>query len=419
MHTRNQQGSLSHRTPTAPSGARLYQMGPLRLQDHSLKTVKAYISRTNLCHNATRLKARCGTSVRLCAVVKANAYGHDARSVVSTLAGCYADCFAVSTIEEAELIFPFVQAKPIIVVCPVFAGIDPQLIRLAQARRFHCTVCSFDTLDYLESILDDSPDPLRLQLKIDTGMGRLGCSVAQTGLIARTIRQSSLFEFTGVYTHFATADDPNLDFACRQLATFETVLSQTGLDSDPTLLRHAANTSAALRLDRAHFDMIRCGIGLYGYTNGPTHSDETNGQAPAGEPIDLRPVLRVEAPLVQVKTLTAGRSCGYGGTFTAPHDMTIGIVPVGYADGLLRQLSNRATMRIGSHQCPIIGRISMDLTIIDLTGLPAPAEGNLVTVVDDCTDSPCNACALAELAGTVPYEILTAIGNRIKRVLTD
>lgn len=391
-------------------GMQLYEIGPLRLQEHSLKTVKAYVSRGHLQHNARVIRGRCGEQVKLCAMVKANGYGHDAKMVVSALNGGQVDGFAVSSIEEAEQIYPFVQGRGLLVTCPFFAGMDPELVRLAQMRSFHGTLCTVSALEYLNKTVRAGGPRLKLHVKVETGMGRLGCGPDELGLLVNRINATGSLVLAGVYSHFASADDADLSYTYLQLDRFNEVLLRNGLDRQVSVVKHAANTSATWRVTESHYDMVRCGLGLYGYLG-----YDNTGAAPVG----LRPVLRVEAPVVQIKRLAQGQSCGYGRSYIAPRDMVIGVVPVGYADGLFRQLSNRACMRYGDRKLPIIGRISMDLTIVDLTEVRNPSEGMSVVVMDDQADSYAGATGLARLAGTIPYEILTGIGNRVKRVLCD
>lgn len=386
----------------------LYEVGPLRLRERSLKTVHAYVSRGRLVRNAQRIRAACGPGVGLCAMVKANGYGQGARNVVTALAG-QADWFAVANIEEAESIQPFLADKPVLTTCPVFAGEDGELLRLAQARGFHCTVCSGSALRYLLGVLAGRGAPLNLHVKVDTGMGRLGCTGEEGLALVQAIDAGAAVRLAGAYTHFATADEADASFAGEQLERFGRFLRASGLEGRVGVVRHAANTSGALRLPEARLDMVRCGIGLYGYVN------FEGGQEQPG----FEPVVRVEAPVVQVKRLRAGESCGYGRAYVAERERLIGVVPVGYADGLSRVLSNRAMMRCGEYGAPVVGRISMDLTIIDLTDVPGACEGMTVTVLDDRPDGACNAAGLARRAGTIPYEVLTSIGNRIKRVLVD
>ena len=376
--------------------------------------LRAYISRDNLRHNAAALKNRCGSGTNLCVEVKADAYGHRAKLVVPCLVDL-ADMFAVASIEEAEEIYPLLrnlrdrQDKPILVHRPLFAGMDVRQIELAQARGFHCTVCSREGLRYATEQLDGSLPALNVHLQIDTGMGRLGCPDQDAIALLQLIEQDKKFCLKGAYTHFAAADEDDLSFTYEQLDLFQNFLTDSGLDRRSDILKHAANTSATLRVPQAHFDMVRCGIGIYGYRD--FMKDDT-------EPVNLLPALRIEATLIQVKNLKAGHSCGYGRAFIAPRDMTIGIVSVGYNDGLLRSLSNRAVFRYGELYLPVIGRVSMDLTIIDLSLVSNPAEGMKIIVIDDQPDSLCNAAALARQADTIPNEILTSVGNRVKRELT-
>jgi alanine racemase len=423
MDTKKQQGSSPARSPirSRPNVTGHYRIGPLRLSDRIFKTVRAYISQSNLRHNAALIKKIIGPSVALCAVVKANGYGHNARDIVTTLnspqetdeANLHRYCasrFAVFTIEEAEQIYPLVAKKNILVTSPLFTGLDAELIELAQARGFHCTIASAPAVEYLETVLGPQADKLPVHLKLDSGMGRVGCLPDEGAMLLEMIERSGRLHLAGVYTHFAAADETDETFTEHQLTTFEKFLARRQLKERDDVIKHAANTSAALKFPAARFDMVRCGIGLYGYAN---IEGQVNPQW------DFKPVLRVEAPVIQVKTIAAGQSCGYGRTFFAQRDTTIGIVPVGYTDGLFRQLSNRACMRYNEIDLPIVGRISMDMTILDLSNVHHPHEGMTVTVLDDKPDSPCNAQALAKLASTIPYEILTALGSRVKRMLTE
>jgi len=370
-------------------------------------SITAYISRSNLLHNAALLSGQCRESVRFCPAVKADAYGHDAQLVTSALAE-QADAYAVVTIEEAEQIRPVAAGKPILAMRPLFAGVDSELIELARERGFHCTICSISALRYVQSALKPGTSRLNVHLKVDSGMGRAGCLPEQAQALVEAVDQSDQLQLTGVYTHFATADEPDLSFAHQQLSLFERFMVDSGLMQRGGIIRHACNSTATLRLGQAHYDMVRPGIAVYGYL-----CEHLQGK------YDLHPVLRLEAPLVQVKTISPGQSCGYGRTFVASHQMRIGLVPVGYADVVLRRLSNGGVMLIGDREVPIIGRVSMDQTIVDLTNVASASEGTTVTVVDNRQDSPCNAQAIANATGTIPYEVLTGIGNRVKRVLVD
>jgi alanine racemase len=342
-------------------------------------------------------------------MVKANAYGHDARLVVQALADTQVDRFAVCSIEEAEQIASLLPDNKILITSPVYAGMDPELVRLAQVRRYQCTICSESGLSYVMEHLDDKLEALRVHVKLDTGMGRLGCDETTACNIINGVLDGGKMELAGIFTHLATADEPDITFAEQQIASFDSFLDQTGLKSRENIVKHAANSAATFRIARSHFDMVRCGISIYGYDN----CDMMD------KPIDLRPAMRLEAPVVQVKKLAQGQSCGYGRTFYAPRDMLIGLVPVGYAEGLFRNLSNCGSMSYKSYNLPIIGRISMDMTIIDLSEVPEATEGMQVVVLDDRPGSVNNAASLAKQAGTISYEILTSIGGRARHEIID
>ena len=395
-----------------PSGSRSLasrcEFSSLRVLDRPLKTVKAFVSRRTLLRNTAILKGLCGPSVKLCGVVKADAYGHDARSVVSVLNDGQVDAFAVSNIEEAQRIDPFTGHKPILITSPFFDGMDAEWIELARIRGFHCTVCSLSGLRHVSGCLKSGPAKLNIHLKIDTGMGRCGATCEEAMTLLRFIQEDDKLNLAGVYTHFADADDRDLSYARQQLARFNEFLVASSVDQLESVVKHASNTAATIKLPEAHLDMVRCGLGLYGYV-----SNDYSAK------FDLRPVMKVQAPLIQVKSLAKGQSCGYGRSFIAPHDMRIGVIPMGYSDGLLRCLSNRAYLRIGKQPVPIIGKISMDLTLIDISRCLGADEGDAVTIIDDDPDSPCSAQALASLAETIPYEIFSLIGSRVKRVLID
>jgi alanine racemase len=377
-----------------------------RKNRQGVRRVEAQVSKRCLGENIALLKSRIGEKTRFCAVVKANGYGHDARLVVRVIQD-QIDMFAVATFEEAEEIFPFAQGKPILIMTPLYDGIDPHWLRAAQTKSYHCTLCSMEALKSLKTHLDSSPATIHLHLKVDTGMGRCGTLLQQAMPLYQAIIQESRLNLDGVYTHFAIGTQADNPLTKLQLREFHDFLVASRLTDNPAVCKHACNTAATLNIPPAHFDMVRCGLGIYGYSQTPT------GVNP------LQPVMSVRAPLVQIKTLKQGQSCGYDATFIANRDMLIGIIPIGYADGLTRTLSNRISLRLAAKPTPVIGRISMNVTIIDLTHVSNAREGNWVTVFDDQPDSPCAVSHLAQTADTIEYEILTGLNRHIKRVLVD
>lgn len=415
MENKRRQGVLRtppHNQPINPAGATLtqniYAKGDVRLVPRPAKMLQAVISKRRLQHNISRLKKHIGPDVRLCVIAKADGYGHRARSLVSAVNMAEVDSFAVANVEEAMEILPFTTGKKILVTAPLHVGMNVEWLQLAAEHAIHCTICSIQALRYVSQALPESSKPLPVHLKIDSGMGRCGVSLDEATDLLEGIDACPSVRLVGVFTHFADTRQPDLSFCREQFQQFQSFLSKTRLENRNDIIRHACNSEATLRMPEAHLDMVRCGLSVYGCIG----SD-------LARRFDVRPALNLQAPLVLVKKLKQGQSCGYGRTFIAPHDMQIGIVPAGYADGLKRNLSNKASLLVKGFPAPIIGRISMDLTVIDLTNVPGAGEGELVTLIDDRPESPCSVQTLAHLADTIPYEILTGLGQRIKRVYVD
>jgi alanine racemase len=241
---------------------------------------------------------------------------------------------------------------------------------------------------------------------VDTGMTRSGVSCEElSGLLDTVVSHASL-KLTGLCTHFSCAEDVGGEATARQMGLFAGATDPVAARLKGKIIRHAANSAALFLRPETHFDMVRPGIALYGVDP---------SLAPTSERL-LKPVMRWTAPLVQIHTVRAGAAVGYGETWKAPRDTRIGLVPVGYADGYPRCLSNQGVMMVQGRPCPVAGRVSMDLTTIDLTDAPHAVLGDEVTVLDSDPLSPASVYELARLANTIPYEITCGIGQRIHRV---
>jgi len=242
---------------------------------------------------------------------------------------------------------------------------------------------------------------------IDTGMARSGVLPTDAPGVLLRIRNEPLMRLVGVYTHFATADENDKTFAHGQISLFNKTLELC--DANSHLIRHAANSAAVIDIPEAHFDMLRPGISLFGYQP----SDTMHNHPP------LQPALRLRGHLMQVKTVPAGTKCGYGLTFQSQRETRLGLVPIGYGDGYLRSNGNRAIMRINGQNAPVIGRVSMDQTILDITDLPTAKLTDEVEIISPDPEAPNSVENLARLNDTIPHEITTRLGSRIQRVLVD
>jgi len=378
----------------------------------SLGEPRLLISHEALRHNAAILRAAVGESVRICAILKADAYGHGAAAVARTLgAGRLADTLAVANLDEAGAL-PEV-GLPVIVFRPVeniYVGRQRSELEEAIERGWTLTICSAAAAGDVARLALAMGKRAVVQVMIDTGMSRSGVDDTEAQEVIGAVMQQPALRLGGLCTHFACADERD-DVATGE--QFRRFCEVTDGFANPGKggrrpVRHVANTAAILLHPHTHLDMVRPGIGLYGI--------DPMG---AGAGRNLRPVMKWVAPLLMVRTVRKGTSVGYGLTWTAPRDTRLGLVPVGYADGYLRCFSNRASVIVQGVAAPVVGRVSMDLLTVDLGGVPGAQLGDEVTLLEDDPASPASVYALAEMAGTIPYEIFCRIGARVHRVGMD
>ena len=275
-------------------------------------------------------------------------------------------------------------------------------------RGIRATVADEQGLDFLAARAKARGKSIMVHAKIDTGMGRGGCPRgAAISLIARAVRAPGIV-LEGAYSHLASADEPNLEFAREQVAVFKDLLDEAARAGARIPFRHIANSAAVFNLPEARMDMIRPGLALYGY--GGRHIKGSDRLAPS---------LRLTAPVLLVKRIAKGRSSGYGAAFVAKRDTRAGLLPLGYADGYSRRLSNAGVMQACGKPAPVIGRISMDLTMIDITDAPEVEQGTEVCVISDLREAPNSVESLAAQLGTIPHEVTSLLGNRIRRVMVE
>ncbi len=377
---------------------------------YSNRDVVAQVNLDALRHNVEVLRGQCRPGVRICAALKANAYGHSVRIVAPVLAQTAVSMAAVATISEAIELRELGWAKPVLLFGPIFAGGNgagrKERLRAVLEYDLTATIVDFYGARDLAIEAQRRGKIARCHVKIDSGMGRMGISPSGAVQLAQRLQELPSVAIEGVYTHFATADEIDKTHCLEQLRVFrETIDALQAAGLRPWMV-HAAATGALLDLPQSHFDMVRPGIGLYGLLPGDQIENRPG----------LRPVLKVTSRLVLVKKIAAGKSVGYGRTWTAGRDSIVGIVPIGYHDGYLRSLSNRAVMTVRGYVAPVVGRISMDQTVIDLTDVPGAIVGDEVVVIDEDPAAPNSVASLAAIMQTIPYEVVALLGNRVARV---
>ena len=351
--------------------------------------------------NIAALGELCAPAV-VCAVVKANAYGHGAVEASHAAIEGGASVLAVALVEEAEELRT--------------AGIDARIIVLSEPDlRAWPTVAELgvESFVYTAAGIGAAAEASRaagttlgLHLKVDTGMRRVGCEPADTVPLATLIRDTDGVEFVGLATHLATADEPHSALCDLQIERFRAVdraLAEAGFSG---YIRHAANSAGALTRPEARFEMVRCGIAIYGVEPAPSQA----------YPISLTPVARVVSAVSFAKRVPAGESVSYGARYTTSADTTIATVPIGYADGIPRTLTGAGgSALINGVRYPIVGTVTMDQLMIDV-GDDAVSVGDEVVLLGGVGDEAITANEIAELTGTIGYEIVTRLSARLPRV---
>jgi alanine racemase len=367
---------------------------------------KIHIYSKAMLNNLANLRSFCKPGVKFCAVIKANGYGHGIKEIVNILKDSQIDFFAVANVYEAAFIADIVGQIKIFILEPIHTACSNEAIKLCARKGFHCAVVDIEALRFVQSCLQDTSDVLNVHIKVETGMGRCGVDTEKAADLLKKTRTFNKVRLAGIYTHFSTAAEKNLSFAEQQLERFKKFLSSQSLLACKDVIIHAANSAAMLNLPSAHFDMVRCGIALFGWVEHRAVLD-----------VKLVPAMKFEVPIVQLNCYKKGQTVGYGRTFTAQRDTIGAIVPLGYADNYWRLYSNRAVMKVGESFAKVIGRVSMDKTILDVTDVPDVRVGQSVTVIDNDPASNCSVYKLAELADTICHEVLTSLPARALRII--
>jgi len=373
--------------------------------------VTAEILAEHLIHNVKALRSCCAAGASLCAPLKANAYGHGLEVVAPVLQRAGVDCAAVANLDEAIALRGAGWARPVLVLGAVLSHQreSERRDRLAAVLDHDLTLTLTDEsgLPETKAAADAAGRTVAVHVKLDTGMGRLGACPQVAMRTVHALREYPSVRLTGVYSHFGSADLADRELADHQLATFREFLDLAAPTLPAGVTRHLANTAATIERADAHFDMVRPGIGLYGYVPAERMAAR----------LDLWPCMRVTSRVTLVKELPPDHCVGYACTFKTKRPTRLGLVPIGYHDGYLRALSNRAVVGTTTGDAPVIGRVSMDHLAIDLTDLPAINAGDPVILVDERPDRPNSVPSLARMLGTIPYEVTCLIGPRVRRTV--
>lgn len=365
-----------------------------------------------LATNVRTLRRVCAAGTNIVAVVKADAYGHDAALIAQLLTlieedGPFTkvDQFAVATAEEAAALGEV--SKPIMLLRPienVFLGRQRDAIEYAIRHGWTLTLSSPNAAADVARIALHLQTRARVQLMLDTGMVRCGCPADQFDALLERVLGHDHLKLVGVCTHFVNGEVAGDPLTHRQLRLFENAVN--GHPILENIPKHACNSGGVFNWPRAHYDAVRPGLSLYGID-------------PSGRPnIDrpLAPIARWTAPLMAIHDVKPGQGVGYNHTWTAQAPSRIALLPVGYADGYPRSASNRAVVMLHGVPCGVVGRVSMDMMTVDVSRVSDACIGDEVTLVDSDPLSPASLYKLCQASDMIPYEILTGIGARVRRV---
>lgn len=367
-----------------------------------------------LAWNYRQLAGRITGHAKMTAVIKADGYGHGAVEVAKVALRNGASRLAVARFSEAlELRDAGIEA-PIL----LFGYILPENVVEAVSRDIILSVNSFSAAQLISALAAGKGMKAKVHIKTDTGMGRLGIVADPLSLHQghkyeqksaaeiRAILELEGLEVEGLYTHFASADSLDKSSALHQYELFEGLIKELHSEGIEIPILHCANSAATIELPQTHLDMVRPGVAQYGLWP----SDETDQSL-----IDLRPVMTLASTIIHIKEVPAGFKISYGSTYETGTKQKIATLPLGYADGYSRQLSNKGSVLVNGVRCPIVGRVCMDLTMVDVTEADCMV-GDRVVAIGAMGDNRISTEEIASIIDTINYEVVTSIGKRVPRI---
>ncbi len=341
---------------------------------------------------------RIGAKTKIIAVIKAFAYGHEATAIAKKLESEGVAYFAVAYTKEGIALRKAGISTPILVLHPQIADIQACL-----EHQLEPTIYNFTILEFLQKITrGTSGKKIKIHLKFNTGLNRLGFVMAAIDRLVASLEKSDELEVASVYSHLVASEDPEeKDFTKAQIKAYKAIVKALDKKLPQAFQKHLANTSGVINYPEAHFDMVRMGIGLYGYANDTRITNQ------------LHNVASLYTRISQIHTLEPGQSVGYNRAFVTDKKIQTATLPIGHADGIPRTWGNKVNyVTIKGKKAPIIGNVCMDMIMVDVSGIVCK-EGDVVTIFD--TQNTLEE--LATNSGTISYEVLTAISQRVERVL--
>lgn len=376
------------------------------IRECEFQRVYAQIDLDIIIENILRIKEHIDPHTKIMAVIKTDGYGHGSIPIAKCLEPYdFMYGYAVATAEEALLLRRAGIKRPVLILGYTFPGSYRQLAK----EKIRPAVFRQDSLAGLAQAAREEGKRIKVHIKVDTGMSRIGITPDEEGLaFVKKAFETPGIEVEGIFTHFARADERDKSHACRQLAQFENFIGRIEGELGYHIpIKHCSNSASIIELPRANMDLVRPGIIIYGLRPSDEVSQET---------VPLCPALSLHSHVVYVKDLYPGQSVSYGGTFTAEHKMRIATIPVGYGDGYPRTLSGKGHVLIRGQRAAILGRVCMDQFMVDVTDIPDVTEGDPVVLIGTDGGETITAEYLGDLSGRFNYELVCDLGRRIPRV---
>jgi alanine racemase len=355
-----------------------------------------------LAYNYHKLRQLTPPAVKFLAVVKADAYGHGAIPVSKRLEELGTDFLGVATVQEGVELREGGIKKPIFVLSGVYQE------EVEAVSEYHLTPMLYrlEIAEALSAAAQKKGTKIPVHIKVDTGMGRIGVLSEEIPAFVNHVRKLENLEIEGIASHFSTADEESASYAEEQLTRFQQAIEEIKKLGIHPPLYHIANSAALVNLPLAHFTVVRPGIMLYGSYPSPSLKDK----------VSLRRVMCWKSHIADLKKVPAGYPISYGRTFVTKRPSLIAAVPVGYADGYNRLLSNRGEVLLKGKRAPVVGRVCMDWTMVDVTDIPGAEVGEEVVLMGGQLDQEITPEEIGGWIGTISYEIFCSVGKRVQRI---
>ncbi len=363
-----------------------------------IRATRAVIDLNAISHNIAEIRKKIGSKRSLMAVVKADGYGHGAIEVGSTALRSGADCLGVALPEEGEQLRNAGIDNPILVLSPIQPGESYKIIdnRLEQA------LCSLQLAEALDHAARKNATRVNIHIKIDTGMGRIGLKSTDALSFIRRLSRLKNIDIAGIFSHFSCADESDKDFSFKQIRFFNEITGEIEASGIKIPKKHLANSAGVLALPGSYYDLVRPGIMIYGLYPSPE----------VKRSIKLKPAMMLRSKISHLKLTPGGTPISYGRTFYTNGDSVVATLPLGYADGYSRQLSNQGYVVVRGQRAPIIGRVCMDMCMIDVSKVKNVLPGDDVTIFGD--DPSIDEIAIR--MGSINYEVVCSVGKRVPRI---